>query len=179
MTARFVLVGSLVLALTAIGCGGRRTRVVSAPPPQTQVVVAQPMGGPAAAVVLGRDLMCNIGGAVLQVAAPGQLYVNGEFVGTITADGGFYNVDGVEIGRLYGNGRMMFGGTMQDAGIDGASISAPAGTIAMIDGNGYLHVPGGAPPAPVAGLTVDTVQTFLFAFSMYAGLLDTAQRMGY
>jgi len=131
-------------------------------------------------LVLGQDLYCQFGAVRLQITAAGQLWVDGEFVGTFSPDGGFYNVDGIEIGRLYPNGRMQYAGTMQDAGIDGNTLVSPNGAIAMVDAGGYFQVTGAAvPPAPVIGISQPTVRTFLFAFSMFAGLLDTAQRMGY
>jgi hypothetical protein len=184
------LVVAVTLAASLSACGRRRVVQQQQPPQQqTQVISAggsyggnasvQPMGG-GAGVVLGSDLFCQFGNVRLQLTGNGQLVVDGEFVGTISQDGGFYNVDGVEIGRLYENGRMQYAGTMQDAGIDGSQIVSPAGTIAFIDGNGYMTVTGSSvAPAAVIGISQPTVRTFLFAFSMFAALLDTAQRMGY
>ena len=61
-----------------------------------------------------------------------------------------------------------------------AQIVAPSGTIAFIDPSGSLNVVGGqVAPSPVIGMTGAHVRTFLFAFSMFAALLDTAERMGY
>jgi hypothetical protein len=175
-----VLVALLALSLVTVTAGCGRRRVVTAPPPaQSQVLTSgggAPMAGPV--LVLGTDLFCTIRGSQMQVLANGQLWVDGTFVGTFTPDGGFYNVDGVEIGRLFDNGRMTFAGTMQDAGIEGNQLIAPRGTIAYIDANGWLVVVGGAAPMPVGGLHSGNVRTFLFAFSMYVALLDTAQRMG-
>lgn len=176
---------ALVLGVSLGGCGRRRT-VVQAPPQQTQQISAGgaysnpqgAVGGPV--LVLGTDLYCQFGNVRMQLLGNGQFYVDGEFVGTMMPDGGFYNVDGVEIGRLHPNGRMTYAGTMQDAGIDGNQIISPAGTIAYIDANGYMTVTGSSvPPSPVVGISPPTVKTFLFAFSMFAALLDTAQRMGY
>ncbi|MDQ3032689.1 MAG: hypothetical protein M3Y87_09750 [Myxococcota bacterium] len=172
----------IAVSVAAVGGCGRR-RVAQVPAQQTQQISAgNAYASPQAAPVLalGTDLHCQLGSALLQVLGNGQLYVDREFVGTITPDGGFYNVDGVEIGRLHENGRMTYAGTLQDAGIDGNQVTSPAGVVAYVDGNGHLTVPGsGAPPTPVIGISGATVKTFLFAFSMFAALLDTAQRMGY
>lgn len=176
----------LALAVPVAGCGSRRVVVhqqTSAPAGQAQVIASAPASGPtmgAPVLALGGDLYCQFGAVRLQVLANGQFWVDGEFVGTFTQDGGFYNVDGIEIGRLYPNGRMQYAGTMQDAGISGTQLIAPNGTIAFVDAGGYFNVTGAAfPPAAVIGLQPASVQTFLFAFSMFAALLDTAQRMGY
>jgi hypothetical protein len=183
---RLALAVGIALALAAGGCGSRRVVVqtpqVQAPPPrETQLIAAAPSAaGVLGTVVLGQDLFCQFGAVRLQIAANGQFYVDGSFVGTFTPDGGFYNQSGQQIGRLYDNGRMEYAGTMQDAGISGTELISPQGTIAYIDPNGYFHVSAAAiAPAPVIGLTPPTVRTFLFAFSMFAALLDTAQRMGY
>lgn len=180
------LVVAVALTASLSACGRRRV-VQQAPAQQTQVLSSSggayantPQAPGGAGVVLGSDLFCQFGAVRLQLTPNGQLVVDGEFVGTISQDGGFFNVDGVEIGRLYANGRMQYAGTMQDAGIDGSQIVSPAGTIAFIDGNGYMTVSGSSvPAAPVVGISGPTVRTFLFAFSMFAALLDTAQRMGY
>lgn len=183
-----VIAAALAAALaTSPGCARRRVVTQTAPPPQQQTQVISAGGsngggtyGAGAVLALGSDLYCQLGAVRLEVLGNGQFYVDGEFVGTMTADGGFYNVDGVEIGRLYQNGRMQYANAMQDAGIDGSQISAPTGTIAFIDGSGYLHVTGGqVAPAAVIGISPPTTRTFLFAFSMFAALLDTAERMGY
>ena len=199
---------ALALLAAIAMCGGcARRAVVRAAPTQPQIISSAPASGGYAGgryaagsgsggysasgsyvpgpgtgqvVVLGSDLRCQFGAVRLQLTAQGQFYVDGTFVGTFTADGGFYNAQGQEIGRLFDNGRMQYAGTMQDAGIANGQIISPQGTIAYIDGRGSLVVPGGSVgPAPVLGLTTPTVRTFLFAFSMFGALLDTAQRMGY
>ena len=140
--------------------------------------VTAPAAG--AQLLLGQDLYCQFGNVRLQLLANGQFWVDGSFVGTFTPDGGFYNVDGVEIGRLHAGGQMTYAGTMQDASIAGSQVVGPSGVIAYIDGAGSLAVVGGqVPPAPIAGLSAAHVRSFLFAFSMFAALLDTAERMGY
>ncbi len=182
---------TLVLALAAplAACG--RRRVEQAPAAQPSGAQQLSAGGsyapaPGPAIVagpqlnLGQDLFCQFGNVRLQVLANGQFWVDGSFVGTFTPDGGFYNVEGIEIGRLHPNGRMTYAGTVQDAGLDGGRIISPEGTIAFVDAGGYFRVVGAqVPPAAVMGMSGAHVRTFLFAFSMFAALLDTAQRMGY
>src|SRR5687767_742311 len=109
-TVTAALATALVLLSTVLlstGCSRRRV-VTQAPPPQ--VVQSQPATsggaypqgggyGVQSTLVLGSDLFCQFGAVRLQIMGNGQLWVDGEFVGTMTPDGGFYNVDGVEIGR--------------------------------------------------------------------------------
>lgn len=174
---------ALALATPLAGCGGRRVESEpAAQPTGTQQISAGGSNAPvpvAGALHLGQELFCQFGSVQLHVRANGQFWVDGSFVGTFTPDGGFYNVDGVEIGRLHPTGQMTFAGTLQDAGIQGAQIVSPQGTLAHVDPGGYFRVVGAqVPPAPVMGMSGAHVRTFLFAFSMFAALLDTAQRMG-
>lgn len=172
-----VLAVSLALSSAACGGGASETQNVSsgsAPPSSSGGEAAN-----SASLTLGRELSCDLNGVRLQVLAGGQFVVDGEQVGVVTADGGFFDLEGGEIGRVLADGRMVFAGAMQDARIDGSQIVAANGTIAYLDAQGALHVVGGElAPAPVIGMTSAHARTFLFAFSMFAALLDTAERMG-
>lgn len=161
---------AICLGLTGAGCGD------DADEPQQVSSTGGEAGG--AGLVLGQDLTCQVALTQLFLRADGQFFVDSTFVGTFVPDGGFFNVDGNEIGRLQSNGRMTFGGVLQDATVEGTRLVGPSGTIAFIDQNGYLNITGAAtPPSPIIGGTPATARTFLFLFAMYAGLVDVAMHM--
>lgn len=113
---------------------------------------------------------------VVVVSADGALRENGELVGTFTSDGGFLNVDGVEIGRLTPSGQIYFAGHLDGATIDaeGRRLAEPSGTIASFDPNGNLDVRGNT--LEVSGYAPEKGRSILFAFAMYSALYAFAQR---
>lgn len=153
---------STLCLVLALACGGSSTQSSTTPTAADNLPLAD------------FSLFTPVG--VVVVSADGALRENGQLVGTFTSDGGFLNVDGVEIGRLTPNGQIYFAGRPDGATIDaeGLRLADPSGPIASFDSNGNLDVRGNT--LEVSGYAPEKGRSILFAFAMYSALFAIAQQ---